>query len=277
MIIKIFVFVFGGCIGSFLNVCIHRLPKDKSLAFPSSHCPKCEKSIKFYDNIPILSYLLLRGRCRGCSEKISPRYPIVELITAIFFLVLYLKLGFTLELVKYVFLFSILVVVSFIDIDYHAIPIYLCFIGIIGGLLFTLWPTLELLKAGVFELKALPFYKAFTGLLFGFGFTYAFKFFGDIGLDFYLKLRKQETIEGETESLGLGDVDFMGMVGVFLGMKAVVLVFFIAPFIALLYSIYAIFFKKTHLIPYLPYLSLATVITFFWGNKIFSFILGIGG
>ena len=97
-------------------------------------------------------------------------------------------------------------------------------------------------------------------------------FFGDIGIDFYLKLRKQESIEGERESLGLGDVDFMGMVGVFLGIKAAVLVFFIAPFIALLYSIFALIFKKSHLIPYLPYLSLATVITFFWGNKILSFI-----
>ncbi|MCK4912385.1 MAG: prepilin peptidase [Candidatus Omnitrophica bacterium] len=273
MIIEIFVFIFGSCIGSFLNVCIHRLPKSKSLAFPGSFCPKCKKPIKFYDNIPILSYLFLRGRCRKCSEKISLRYPIVELITAIFFLVLYLKLGLTLELAKFVFLFSVLVVVSFIDIDYHAIPIYLCFIGITGGLLFVLWPTCALLKTGVFDLKVLPLYKAFAGLLFGFGFTYAFKFFGDIGLDFYLKFRKQESIEGEKESLGLGDVDFMGMVGVFLGVKAVVLVFFIAPFIALLYSAYAIFFKKTHLIPYLPYLSLATVITFFWGNKILSFVM----
>jgi len=178
------------------------------------------------------------------------------------------------------------VVVSFIDIDYHAIPVHLCFIGIIVGLLFSLWPTLELFKAGVFDLEALPFYRALKGLLFGFGFTYAFKFFGDIGIDFYLKLRKQESIEGEKESLGLGDVDFMGMVGVFLGVHSsvsgfivwdVVLVFFLAPFIALLYSIFAIIFKKSHLIPYLPYLSLATVVAFFWGNKILSFVLGIGG
>lgn len=277
MIIKIFAFIFGSCVGSFLNVCIYRLPKEKSLAFPGSSCTKCKTLIKWYDNVPILSYFFLKGRCRKCGEKISLRYPLVELITAIFFLVLYLKLGLTIELAKYVFLFSLLVVVSFIDIDYHAIPIYLCFIGIVVGLGFALWPTLELLKSGVFDLKVLPLYKSFIGLLFGFGFTYGFKFFGDIGLDFYLKCRKQESIEGEKESLGLGDVDFMGMVGVFLGIKAVVLVFFIAPFIALLYSIFAVIFKKTHLIPYLPYLSLATLITFFWGNKILSFILGIGG
>ena len=286
MIVRIFIFVLGSCAGSFLNVCIHRLPKEESLVFPGSFCPKCKTPIKWYDNVPILSFFLLRGRCRKCSEKISLRYPLVELITATLFLVLYLKLGLTIELAKYIFLFSLLVVISFIDIDYHAIPVHLCFIGIIVGLLFSLWPTLKLFKAGVFDLEVLPFYRALKGLFFGFGFTYAFKFFGDIGIDFYLKLRKQESIEGEKESLGLGDVDFMGMIGVFLGVNSlvsgfivwdVVLVFFLAPFIALLYSIFAIIFKKSHLIPYLPYLSLATVAAFFWGNKILSFILGIGG
>jgi len=282
MIVRIFIFVFGSCVGSFLNVCVHRLPKSESLVFPGSFCPKCKTPVKWYDNVPILSFFLLRGRCRNCSEKISLRYPLVELITAAFFLVLYLKLGLTIELAKYIFLFSLLTVVSFVDIDYHAIPVHLCFIGIIVGLLFSLWPTLELFKAGVFDLEALPFYRALKGLLFGFGFTYAFKFFGDIGIDFYLKLRKQESIEGEKESLGLGDVDFMGMVGVFLGIHSsvsgfivwdVVLVFFLAPFIALSYSIFALIFKKSHLIPYLPYLSLATVVVFFWGNKILSFIM----
>ena len=281
MIERIFIFVLGSCVGSFLNVCIHRLPKEKSILFPGSFCPKCKTPIKWYDNVPILSFFFLRGRCRKCSKKISLRYPLVELITATFFLVLYLKLGLTIELAKYVFLFSLLVVVSFIDIDYHAIPVNLCFIGIIVGLLFSFWPTVGLFKAGVFDLEALPFYKALRGLFFGFGFTYAFKFFGDIGIDFYLKLRKQESIEGETESLGLGDVDFMGMVGVFLGVHSsvsgfivwdVVLVFFLAPFIALLYSIFAVIFKKSHLIPYLPYLSLATVSVFFWGNKILNSI-----
>lgn len=286
MIEQIIIFIFGSCVGSFLNVCIYRLPKDKSIVFPGSSCPKCNTPIKWYDNIPILSFLFLKGRCRNCKDKISLRYPLVELITATLFLVLYLKLGLTIELAKYIFLFSLLVIVSFIDIEYHAIPVHLCFVGIIVGLLFSFWPTLRLFKVGVFDLEVLPLFRALKGLFFGFGFTYAFKFFGDIGIDFYLKLRKQESIEGERESLGLGDVDFMGMVGVFLGIHSpvsgfvvwdVVLVFFLAPFIALLYSIFAVIFKKSHLIPYLPYLSLATIIVFFWGNKILSSILGIGG
>ena len=272
MITKIFVFVFGACIGSFLNVCIYRMPKEKSIVIPGSFCPKCKTSIRWYDNIPLLSYLFLKGRCRKCGKKISLKYPIVELITAVFFVVLYLKLGFGIELLKYIFLFSLLTVVSFIDIEYHAIPVHLCFLGIIAGLFFSLEPTLKLLKSGVFDLGALPLYRAFEGLIFGLGFTYLFKFFGDIFIDFYLKLRKKESIEGERESLGLGDVDFMGMAGVFLGVKSVVLIFFIAPFLALGYSIFAVIFKKSHLIPYLPYLSLATVIAFFWRDRILSFI-----
>jgi len=272
MITKILLFIFGSCAGSFLNVCIYRMPKEKSIVFPGSFCPKCKVPIKWYDNIPLLSYLFLRGRCRNCGKKISLKYPVVELITAVFFVVFYLEFGFSIELLKYIFLFSLLTVVSFIDIEYHAIPAHLCFLGIVGGLLFSLEPTLRLLKSGVFDLRALPLYAAFKGLLFGLGFTYLFKFFGDIFIDFYLKLRKKESIEGERESLGLGDVDFMGMMGVFLGVKSVVLVFFIAPFLALGYSIFAIVFKKSHLIPYLPYLSLATVVTFFWRDRILSFI-----
>lgn len=273
MITKIFVFVFGSCIGSFLNVCIYRLPKEKSIITPGSSCPKCKALIQWYDNIPLLSYLFLKGCCRNCGKKIPSRYPVVELITAVSFVILYSKLGFSVELIKYLFLFSLLTVVSFIDIKYHAIPVYLCFGGIVIGLFFSLQLTLSLLKSGVYDLGEIPLFTAFKGLVFGFGFTYLFKFCGDIFIDFYLKLRKKESIEGERESLGLGDVDFMGMVGVFLGIKSVVLVFFLAPFLALAYSIFAIIFKKSHLIPYLPYLSLATVITFFWGDRILSFIL----
>ena len=152
MIERVFVFIFGSCMGSFLNVCIYRLPKEKSIVAPRSSCPKCKALIRWYDIISILSYILLRGRCRDCGERISLRYPLVELITAALFLVLYLELGFTMELAKYIFLFSLLVIVSFIDIEYHAIPVHLCFLGIVGGLLFSLWPTLELFKAGVFDL-----------------------------------------------------------------------------------------------------------------------------
>ncbi len=270
---RIFVFIFGTIVGSFLNVCIYRLPKDASIVKPRSFCPHCKTPILFYDNIPIISFILLRGKCRSCKEKISLRYPLVELITAIIFLALYLHLGLSWQLAKYMFFFSLLIVVSFIDIDYHAIPAYLCFIGIVMGLLFEAIATVNLLKAGqLTSLELMPIYISLQGLIFGMGFTYLFKFFGDILLSIYLGFRKKESIEGEKESLGLGDVDFMGLVGVFLGIKAVIVVFFLAPFFALLYSAGALFFKKSHLIPYLPYLSLATAVFFFWGNQILRFI-----
>ncbi len=272
MIESIFAFIFGSCIGSFLNVCIHRLPKDQSIVKPRSYCPKCAKPIKWYDNVPIISYIVLRARCRNCRDKISIRYPIIELLTALSFLVLYNQLGLSFEFAKYIFLFCLLITVSFIDIDYHAIPVHLCFIGIVVGLAFAVIPTLNMIEKGVFNLDSLPLVVAFRNLIFAFGFTYLFKFFGDILLDFYLKFRKKESIEGETESLGLGDVDFMGMVGVFLGLKSAVLVFFIAPFLAVIYSLIALIFKKSHLIPYLPYLSLAAIIVYFWGDKILALV-----
>jgi len=272
MLVKIFIFIFGSCLGSFLNVCIHRMPKEKSIVKPRSSCPKCNSLIKWYDNIPIISYLLLKGRCRICHEKISFRYLLVELLSGLILLVLYLKFGFSLEMLKYAFLFYLLLLVSFIDIDYHAIPASLCVIGILGGLLLSLWTSIGFLRIGILDFSKLPIAVTLKGLLFGLGFTYFFKLFGDVFIDLYLKVCKKESIEGERESLGLGDVDFMGMVGVFLGAKSVILVFFLAPFFAIFYSIFALIFKRSHLIPYLPYLSLATVTAFFWQDKILSFI-----
>lgn len=267
----IFIFILGLCIGSFLNVCIYRLPKQISLIKPASFCPRCNTPIKWYDNVPLLSYVLLSGRCRSCKETISLRYPLVELITGLVFFFLYIKLGFGLELFKYIFLFCLFIIISFIDIDYFSIPVYLCFIGIMGGLIFSLVESLAMLGAGG-DLERLPLFAAFKGLVFVMGWTYLFKLFSDVFLNIYLYLRKKDSIEGEKEALGLGDVDFMGLVGVFFGIKAGVLVFFIAPFLGIVYSVYALIFKKSHLIPYLPYLSSAAIIVFFWGDRILSIL-----
>ncbi|MCK5493448.1 MAG: prepilin peptidase [Candidatus Omnitrophica bacterium] len=269
---KIILFVFGTCIGSFLNVCIYRLPKDKSIVFPPSSCPKCNKRIKWYDNIPVLSYIFLKAKCRNCKEPIPFRYPLVEFITGLIFLLLYLKFGISLVYAQFVFLFCLLVVVSFIDIDYHAIPAYMCVLGITVGIIFSFVSSLKVFESGVYDITAMPIYDAILGLLIGLGFTYLFKLFGDVFLSIFLYLRNKQSIEGETESLGLGDVDFVGMVGVFLGWKMAILCFFIAPFLAVAYSIFAIIFKKSHLIPYLPYLSGATLICFIWGPKILNFV-----
>ena len=191
----------------------------------------------------------------------------------VLFIVLYLKFGLTLNFARFLFFFALLIVVSFIDIDYHAIPAHLCFIGVVGGLLFSLRDTLPISSHSWLNWQSMPVYTALRALIFGLGFSYLFKFFGDMLLSFYLHLRKVKSIEGETEALGLGDVDFMGMVGVFLGIKGALLTFFIAPFVAAVYAVFAVIFKKSHLIPYLPYLSAGALIAFFWGEKILKTIL----
>ncbi len=264
-------FILGTFWGSFLNVCIYRLPQELSIVKGRSFCPHCKAKIAWYDNIPILSFFILRGKCRSCSKAISLRYPAVEFLSGLFCLLLYTKFGFGLDFLKYYFFFSLLIVVSFIDIAYHAIPAYLCFVGIVVGLIFSFIETINFIKLNAFGFN-LPLFFSFKALIFGFGFAYLFKFFGDIGVGVYLALRKKESIEGEKEALGLGDVDFMGMVGVFLGTVCVVLVFFLAAFIALLWAVFSIFSKRSHLIPYLPYLSLAAVVVFFWKDFILKTI-----
>lgn len=269
---NVFIFLLGSCIGSFLNVCIYRLPKNLSLVAPSSFCPQCKTSLKRYDNIPVLGYIFLKGRCRYCREKISFKYPLVELITALLFLVLYIKFGITANFFKYIFLFCLCLMISFIDIEYYAIPGYLCLLGIIAGLGFSLSESIKFITSGILDFDALPIYTAVKGLLLGIGFTYFFKLLSDFFLNVYLGIRKKDSIEGEKESLGLGDVDFMGMIGVFFGFKMTILVFFLAPVFGLVYAGYAILFKKSHRIPYLPYLSLASFVAFFWGERILNLI-----
>jgi leader peptidase (prepilin peptidase)/N-methyltransferase len=281
---KIILFILGTCLGSFLNVCIWRLPRGLSIIKPASFCPKCNKPIKWHDNIPILSYIFLKGKCRYCQRKISFRYPLVESICGFLVVILYLKFDLSLIFLKYLFFFSFLIVVSFIDIDYHALPVYLCFLGIAAGLFFSILESnlfdifadlakiVSFLQTGRYPFFVSSFFHSLEGLIFGLGFVYLFKLFGDIFIGIYLSLRKKDSIEGEKESLGLGDVDFMGMIGAFLGAKATVFIFFLAPFFALGYSIFALIFKKSHLIPYLPYLSLASLVWFFFKDNILNFV-----
>ena len=194
-------------------------------------------------------------------------------MTAVLFCVLYINLGLSIYSVQIAFLFSMLILVSFIDIDYHEIPVYLCVIGIVVGLGFHLAKTIDIfLKQGFVDPFNSPLFYSARGVIFGLGFVYFFKLFGDVFINIYLSLRKKDSIEGEKESMGLGDVDFMGMIGAFLGIKAALGIFFLAPFIAVGYSIIALIFKKSHLIPYLPYLSAATLIWFFWGNNILKLV-----
>ena len=134
----VILFLLGLCTGSFLNVVIYRLPRGESITFDRSHCPSCGKQLVWYDLIPVLSYLLLLGRCRSCHTRISIKYPIVELLTGIIFIVLFHHFGATLVFLKYLFLSALLVAVSFIDLEHYIIPNSLVITGLVGGVVLNL-------------------------------------------------------------------------------------------------------------------------------------------
>ncbi|MCK5349879.1 MAG: prepilin peptidase, partial [Desulfobacula sp.] len=125
------VLLFGACIGSFLNVCIYRIPENKSIVFPGSFCPNCNKSIPFYCNVPILSYIFLRGRCKFCKQPISIRYPLIEVLTGLFAISLFHKFGLTPAMIYWFVFISILITISFIDIDHQIIPDIISLPGIL--------------------------------------------------------------------------------------------------------------------------------------------------
>ncbi|MCM8765443.1 MAG: prepilin peptidase [Candidatus Omnitrophica bacterium] len=240
--------------GSFLNVCISRLPEGKSIIFPRSFCPNCKKTILWYDNIPLLSYFLLRGRCRYCKTKISFRYFFVELLTASLFLFFYKKFGITAEFFIYTALFSSLIVSTFIDLKYQIIPDVISLSGIILGLLLSLiFPQIQGESS---HLSALA--ESFWGLFVGGGMIW---FTGVLGKLIFRK-----------EAMGFGDVKLMMMLGAFLGWKKVILTFFLAPFLGIIFGIISLIKTKSHYIPYGPFLSLASFVALVWGEGIWLLI-----
>jgi len=255
IIMKAFIFCLGSMVGSFLNVCIYRLQRQESIVRPRSYCPHCRHQIAWYDNIPFISYMFLRGCCRHCKKKISFRYFIVELITASLFLFLFNHFGMTLSYWVYVILASSLVVVTFIDIDIQEIPDEIDLSGIVIGLLLcTVFPQLQ----DTFSHK-LGLFRSFLGVLAGGGSIYLTGLIGD----FIFK----------KESMGGGDVKLMAMVGAFIGWKLAILTFFIAPFFGAVIGIILKIRKGTSLIPYGPFLSLATLISIIWGKEIINWFL----
>ncbi|MFA4888253.1 MAG: prepilin peptidase [Candidatus Omnitrophota bacterium] len=267
MIAKVIAFIFGSIVGSFLNVCIHRMPAGESVVWPRSHCPGCKKKIPGYDNIPFVSFMLLGGRCRFCKQKISLRYPLVELITAAGFLLFFARFGLSYEFFFYIILLSGLIIASFIDIKHRIIPDEISIGGIILGFV--------LVSIKGFDLRPLafdfrPMLDSFLGIIIGGGVIYL------TGLAFdavYFKLLKRPPIQGETESMGGGDVKLLAMIGAFLGLKCVFLTFILAPFFALSFGLYNLIFKKDHTLPYGPFLSLAALVALFLSDKIFRLFI----
>ena len=267
-LIKAFVFLFGSIIGSFLNVCIARMPQEGySLIRPNSHCPLCRKPIHWYDNIPVISFLFLGGHCRFCRERISVQYPIVELLTALSFLYIYSRYRLSLDFFIYAAFACGLIVSTFIDIRWRIIPDEISLGGIAAGLIFALVKSLPVLK----QFPRIPIVDSFLGAIIGGGLVYGSGLLGNL---IFFKLMKRKSIEGETESIGGGDVKLLAMIGAFIGWKSAILTFFIAPFMGAVVGIYVLAFKKSHLIPYGPFLSLAALISLFYGNHLLRLLFG---
>jgi leader peptidase (prepilin peptidase) / N-methyltransferase len=260
MIERLFAFVFGAAVGSFLNVCIHRLPLGESIAWPGSHCPKCKKPILWYDNIPFVGYLVLRGKCRFCKEKISPRYFIVELLTAGAFLTFFNLYGFSYEFFFYLIFTCGLLVATFVDIQHRIIPDEISIGGMVAGFLLT----------AIHGFKLTGMRDSLLGIVIGGGIIYLVGFLFDL---VYFKLLKRPPIQGETESMGGGDVKLLAMIGAFLGWKSAVLTFFLAPFFGIILGVVNLVAKKDHTVPYGPFLSLAALVSLFWADKIISLII----
>ena len=251
----VFAFVFGLALGSFLNVCIYRVPLKKSIVRPPSSCPNCGAGIRFYDNIPVISYILLLGRCRHCRTRISPRYPLVEFITGLLSLALFIEFGLS---VKTIFLFlftAALIVIAFIDLQHKIIPDVISLPGILVGVAFSFLP-----HAGVSPVDAL------IGVVGGGGFLFL------VGMVF-------EKVTGR-EGMGGGDVKLLAMIGAWMGWKAL-------PFIILISSLSGAVLGGLSLavsrqgmrsrIPFGPFLALGALLFLFFGDEIVLWFYRLGG
>lgn len=257
MPVEIFVFLFGLAAGSFLNVCIHRLPRRESIVSPGSRCPNCSQAIRWFDNIPLLGFLVLGGRCRSCRGRISFRYPAVELASGILWILSWRGMQELPLFGVQVIFFSLLLVVSVTDLETGLIPDEANLLGMGAGLVSSfLIPGLQ----GTSD----PFgalIQSAVGLLVGGALIYGT---GVIGNWIF-----------QRESMGGGDVKLMALIGSFLGWQKVLLVFFTAPLFALPFALYTRWVKKEKIIPYGPFLALAAGVLFFYGNTVWRYFLTI--
>jgi leader peptidase (prepilin peptidase) / N-methyltransferase len=252
-------FLLGGIIGSFLNVCIYRLPRSKSIVSPPSACPQCAKPIKFYDNVPLISYLVLKGKCRYCGARISVRYPVVEFIAGFLFLWLYRQLGLSFELFVFLFFICTLIVISFIDLEYKIIPDVLSIGGIVAGLLFAVVrPLFSYLEPRFNILDGLYGVLLGGGILFAIAWAYQFV--------------------TKREGMGGGDIKLLAMIGSFCGIKGVIFSLVSGSLLGTLVGIPLMLAKgenSKYAIPFGPFLSLGAVIYVYMGGYFINMVFGV--
>lgn len=221
-VIDVFVFLFGLIIGSFLNVCILRIPSGKSIVLPASACPKCGVPIRPYDNIPVLSYVFLEGKCRACKTRISPMYPAVELLTGLLFFACYSAFGLTMETLKWAVFSALLIVLVFTDLSERILPDVVNYTGFGLALALSLFMkpidgTANWISNRIFEFPppapVLSLVDALIGAAFGSAVLWLFS------EGYFLMFKRQ--------GMGMGDVKMMLMAGAFLGVKRTVLTIFV--------------------------------------------------
>ena len=245
ILIAVTIFLAGLIFGSFFNVCIYRLPRKKSIIWPGSQCSQCKSAIKPWDNIPLLSFLILHGKCRICGYKISWRYPLVEALTGFLFVSVYLKFGFTIESIPWFVLAALLVIITFIDIEFQLILNKITLPGVIVGIILS-W---QLIHIDIVDIG--------LGLLVGGGLLVVIAYLGKM---FFGK-----------ESMGMGDVKMAAMIGVFIGAKGIALALFFGFFIAGIFSVTGMALKKlerTSYLPFGPFIAAGTLLYIFLGEQI---------
>lgn len=237
--------ILGLIVGSFLNVCIWRIPRGESIVLPASHCPKCAMPLKYYDNIPVLSYLLLRCRCRGCGQRISWQYPLVEALTALLFLAMGWRFGPTWQLIPYLAFTGALIVISVIDIQHLIIPDIISLPGIALGFLISLFPFM----------RTRPL-DSLIGIL-------------ACGGCFFLIAVASKWI-WKREGLGGGDIKLIAMIAAFIGWQGGVVTIFWASLMGSLWGGFLILLKKKgrkDVIPFGPFLCLGGMISLLFGPE----------
>jgi leader peptidase (prepilin peptidase) / N-methyltransferase len=239
--------VFGLIIGSFLNVCIYRIPREKSIIWPGSSCTKCQASIRWYDNIPLFSYILLRGKCRNCKEKISLKYPIVEFLTAVLTVLFVSRfISSPFWIVPVLIIVYSLIVLSFIDLEFMIIPDRLSLGILVLGLLSAF------INPAFSGSLSSRFLQSLIGAAVGFSIIY---FLAVVGEWLFKK-----------EAMGGGDLKLMAAVGAIVGWQGVLSTLFLGSVLGAVYGIFLMIFKKigkkAH-IPFGPFLALATLINLY--------------
>lgn len=241
----IFIAALGLVIGSFLNVCIYRIPNEESIVFPPSHCGKCKHNLKPQDLVPVFSYIFLCGRCRYCKEKISIRYPLIESLNAILYMLIYLKFGVSLITLKYLILASLLIVIGMIDYDSRFVFTSTTIFGGIVAIIFIL-------------IQGLFYHTDVTNLIIGGALG-----FGIIG-----------TIVFITKGMGTGDIEIAAVCGFFLGVKGILLGLFLAIILGGVTGIIILAMKlkgAKEEIPFGPFIAIGSIISMIWGVEILKF------